>query len=198
MATIKLKDALANGLNTSEGIKASGPVPIEYTDTVWDDLRFPTTSTKIGTNLKPDFDQTNIGLLFPENDQAEVIYMNVQFPHKRKNGSNISPHIHYIQDGLTAATFVMEYRWYKNGGPVPATWTTIESTGGVFPYVSGTLLQIVSFPDIDGSALDTVSSMMDIKLYRKTGDGVAGDVLVKEFDIHYQIDSAGSKDEFTK
>ena len=54
-----------------------------------------------------------------------------------------------------------------------------------------------NFPEIDGSLIGDVSSMMDIKLYRD--DNVAiGDVLTKEFDIHYEIDSLGSKEEYVK
>lgn len=45
--------------------------------------------------------------------------------------------------------------------------------------------------------IDTVSSVMDIKIYRDD-DIVTGDVLVKEFDIHYEINTPGSREEFTK
>ena len=53
------------------------------------------------------------------------------------------------------------------------------------------------FPDIEGTNIDTVSSMMDIRLYRDDNI-VSGDVLAKEFDIHYQIDGMGSDFEFVK
>jgi hypothetical protein len=39
--------------------------------------------------------------------------------------------------------------------------------------------------------------MLDIKLYRDD-NVVTGDVLLKEFDIHYQIDGLGSVQEFVK
>ena len=61
----------------------------------------------------------------------------------------------------------------------------------------GSILQIVSFPDISASGIDTVSSVLDIKLYRDDNI-VTGDILVKEFDIHFQIDSLGSDLEYTK
>ena len=40
-------------------------------DIQWDDFRFPATSSKLGANDKPDFDFTELGFLFPQNDTAE-------------------------------------------------------------------------------------------------------------------------------
>jgi hypothetical protein len=167
---------------------------------VWDDLKFPATPAIVGffnASYEPDFDTTNCGLLFPENDETEIAYIIAQFPHHAKSGTPARPHIHFIQTGATAPVFKMDYRWYKNGDTVPS-FTTIETDSYSFTYTSGDMLQIAKFPEIDGTSIDAVSSIMDIKIYRKTGDGVSGDVLVKEFDIHYQIDGLGSLQEFIK
>jgi len=58
-------------------------------------------------------------------------------------------------------------------------------------------MQICSFPTIDGSSIDSVSSILEVKLYRDD-NVVSGDVLVKEFDVHYQKDGIGSAQEFIK
>ncbi len=59
----------------------------------------------------------------------------------------------------------------------------------------------------DFGAIDAVSAIIDFKIYRDTtnasglfagADQQAGDAKLKEFDIHYQIDSSGSNQEFTK
>ena len=162
----------------------------------WDDLRFPATTIRQGATTKPDFDTTNLGLLFPQNNTGEIAYIIGQFPHAMQVGSDIRPHIHFIQDSALEPIFKMEYRWYKNGDTPPA-FTTLTSGAGVFTYTSGDMLQIASFPMIDGSLIDTVSSILDVKLYRDDNI-VSGDVLVKEFDIHYQIDTFGSRQEFVK
>lgn len=164
---------------------------------VWDDLRFPATRIRQGVSQKPDFDTTELGLLFPQNDATEIAYIIGQFPHERKNGSSIRPHIHFVQDTVATPTFKIDYRWYKNGDDPTGSFTTLTCNGYAFPYTSGSIMQICSFPEIDGSLIDTVSSIIDIKLYRDDND-VSGDVLLKEFDIHYQIDSLGSRGEFTK
>lgn len=51
--------------------------------------------------------------------------------------------------------------------------------------------------NIDGSGITGVSSILDIKLYRDD-NVVTGDVLVKEFDIHYLVDADGSRQEYIK
>jgi len=166
----------------------------------WDDLKFPATTLRQGATTKPDFDATNLGLLFPQNDATEIVYIIAQIPHEWKLESAISPHIHFVQDfdhTVTTPVFKMDYRWYKNGADPTGSFTTITASTFVFTYTSGSILQIVSFPDISATGIDTVSSVLDIKLYRDD-NVVTGDILVKEFDIHYQIDSFGSDTEFTK
>ncbi len=165
--------------------------------TVYDDLRFPFTRDKQGQSAKPDFDFTNLGLLFPQNDATEIVYLIAQFLHSRKSGSNIYPHLHYVQDEAQEPVFKMDYRWHNNGDDPTGGFTTITASTFVFTYTSGSILQIVSFPAIDGSSINDVSSMMDIKFYRDD-NVVGGDVLVKEFDIHFEIDTMGSRTEFTK
>ena len=162
---------------------------------VWDDLRFPLTRDKQGQSSKPDFDFADLGLLFPQNDDAEIVYLIAQFSHERKNGSNIRPHVHFIQDNALTPVYKMDYRWWDNGELMPGAFTTITANSFVFTYSGGGMLQIVDFPEIDGSTITGVSSMMDIKLYRD--DNVAiGDVLTKEYDIHFQNDMSGSRMEY--
>jgi len=167
-------------------------------DTQWTDLKFPFTRDKQGQTSLPDFDFTNLGLLFPQNNETEEVYLIAQFGHDFKHGTDISPHIHFIQSNAAVPVFEMTYRWENNGDTV-GPWITIETEATpVFSYVSGELRQILEFPFIDGSGIEGVSSMMDIIIRRQTGDGVTGDVLTKEFDIHYQIDALGSDSEYVK
>lgn len=150
----------------------------------WDDLKAPASTIRQGATLKPSYSTAENGLLFPQNDDTEIAYIVLQFPHEMKKGSDISPHIHFIQTSVNIPVFKIDYRWYKNGDTVPATWTTLSTSSLMFAYTSGNMLQIAAFPDIDGSGVDTVSSILDIKLYRDDNI-VTGDVLLKEFDVHY-------------
>jgi len=163
----------------------------------WEDIKAPATQTKVGSNLKPDFDFTNLGLLFPQDDATEIAYVILQFPHNRRDNSPIHPHIHYLQTSSASPTFKIDYRWYENNA-TPGAFTTIAQVGNAFPYSSGSIIQIATFPEIDGTAIQSVSSIFEAKIYRDD-DAVTGDVLYKEFDLHYQIDQPlGSRNEFIK
>lgn len=162
----------------------------------WLDMKFPATRIRQGATAKPDFDITNLGLLFPQNDATEIAYMIAQMNHDYKPDSDLHPHIHYVQDEAAEPVFKLDYRWYENGSDPTGSFTTITASTFVFTYTSGSILQIVAFPAISGTGMDTVSSMLDMKLYRDD-NVVTGDVLVKEFDLHYQTQSGGTVEEFS-
>ena len=159
----------------------------------WDDLRFPASQVKRGAGSKPDEDFVNVGLLFPENVSTEYVVINAQFQHSYKLGSDIVPHVHFIQTVAAVPTFKIDYRWYDIGDTVPAYATISTTTVTAVTFAVGAH-QIVEFPSISGAGISKVSSMMDIILYRDD-TSVSGDILVKEFDIHFQLQSFGSENE---
>lgn len=170
--------------------------------TTWTDFVLSATVTKQGATNKPDYDYTNLGLLFPQNDTAEKVYLQYQMDHRKKADTDIKFHLHYIQTSATEPTFTMEYKFYNNGEAVPGGWTTLNTSDvggdkGVFTYSSGSMLQIAKFPDISPPSSEGVSAALDVILYRNDND-LAGDVLVKYIDFHYEIDSDGSRQEYTK
>lgn len=167
----------------------------------WDDLRAPFSQTRRGALSKPDFDYTNVGLLFPQNDATEITYIIMQLPHAYKLGTNIRPHLHWQQMNSNSVVWKFDYKWFENGGLVPANFTTVTATGKAFTYSAGNLLQIETFPELDGSSITGVSSILLLKIYREDdvdGGAGGGDALAFEFDIHYQVDSLGSTQEYTK
>lgn len=184
--------------NNYSDFESDGTLEFLGDATVWDDLRFPFTQSKLGSNDKPDFDYTNIGLLFPQNDASEKIYILAQLEHKWKLESTLHPHLHWVQTSASFPTWKMSYRWYENGGDPTGSFTTLSSSEGVLEYPgSGTILQMTEFGEIDGTGIDSVSSMLDIIIWRED-DTITGDVLAKEFDIHIEIDTVGSRQKYTK
>ena len=131
---------------------------IRYEDTFWDDLRFPATRIRQGATQKPDFDTTNLGLLFPQNDTDEIAYIIAQMPHQWKQETNLSPHVHFVQDEAEEPVFKIDYRWYKNGSDPTGEFTTIACSGMIFEYTSGSILQMCEFPAIDAVICDDSSS----------------------------------------
>ena len=209
-----MNDIIGNGLNIIHpalkvgdvdagnytDILADGTIRLNGTAKTWTDFSVPLTRDKQGQSSKPDYDFTNLGLLFPENDESEIVYINLQMLHQKALQSAIEIHVHYIQSSADQPIFELQYKFYNNSAAVPGSWTTIDThlVKGKYTYTSGSILQKGIFPSIAAPANETLSANIDIKLYRQTGDGVAGDILTKYIDIHFQIDSLGSAQEYIK
>jgi hypothetical protein len=166
-------------------------------DSAWTDLRAPATTVRQGATAKPDFNSDSLTLDFPQDNEAEIAYVVMQMGHDYLTGSNVNPHLHILRHEASVPVFIIRYRVLQNG-VATHSFVTDTTIGYVFSYTSGSQLDILKFPEIDMSAVTGVSSILDIQLYRKTGDGVSGDIQVKEFDIHYQSDTKGSDSQFNK
>lgn len=162
----------------------------------YDDLVMPATATKQGSNLKPVFDETNVGYLFPKNDTSAVLYMVFQLPHKWKEDSEIYPHIHFRQTDSATPTFKLDYSWHNIGAAIPA-FTTLTMATTVVTYTSGSIHQIATSTSGIAGTGKTISSILACKLYRDDNT-VNGDVLVYQMDIHILSDSHGSRQEYIK
>ena len=187
---------------------------------VWDDLRVPVTSTTLGGTKDPGFSvyKTNgsgsqgVFLYFFDNNTEEELYFTMQIPHCYKFGTDLSPHLHMIVPSTGAAgQFVrwgLEYTIASIGDSFSntniiysdaSTATTATSSG------DSTLIAdkhyLVSFPNIDGSAITSVSTMLLCRLFRDATDGTddyPNDAGLLEFDCHFQIDTLGSRLEYIK
>ncbi len=174
----------------------------------WEDLRFPAIALRIDSSAtRYSIDTTDLGVSFAANARhvEEQVNMIAQLPHGWKEGSDLHPHIHWIQTTADLPNWLMQYRVY-NSDTAPGAWTYEVANTPAFTWASGSLSQISSFPPIDMTGM-TVSCIVDIKFWRDVADG-SGEfggaesspvaVLLKEFDIHYLIDSFGSTAEYTK
>lgn len=184
--------SVRDSLNVLESNESILPILSRY-----DDIVFELTQTRQGSNLKPDYDFTNIGLLFPQNLTSEIVYITLQMPHAWQVGSTIYPHLHLIQSQNLQATFRIEYKWYNIGDTVPASWTVYNLTDYAIPYTSGSISQIIKGAGGISGVGKTISSILKIKLYRNDNVYV-GDILADQFDIHILKDSLGSQLEYEK
>jgi hypothetical protein len=164
----------------------------------WDDLRFPATRAGVGASA-PTYDTANVGYVFsdnpPSNQQLQFI---AQLPHAWAEGSTISPHIHWAlldDDGAANEDVKWDllYRWHNIGAAIPAAWTTLENTIDVSARLAD-VHELDGWTDIVGTGF-TRSSIIECLVERDTADAADDhphDVILKEFDIHFQIDSLGS------
>lgn len=161
----------------------------------WEDFRVNATTTRQGATSKPDFDYTNLALLFPQNDATEKIYVSDQMPHAWQARTEIKPHVHWIQESSDVAVWKLDYRFTSNGKTFDTGTTTIQTVSQVFPYPgSGSILQISRFPPIDMGKYE-LSTIFDFVLYRDD-NVVTGDVKFKSFDFHYLSSFYGSTQEY--
>ena len=175
----------------------------------WDDLRFPATGQNVDTNGgKLDFDYTNCGVNFAATSKYpnDPFCAVVQFPHAKKLGTEVRPHLHFEQSNAEVPNWLIEWRWVSNG-EMRATYQKAAYSHASFTYVSGNLQQIVAFPPIAAPEIEKTSSVMDVRIFRDSNntsglfdgaDPYTGEALLKEFDIHYLLDAFGSRQEFTK
>ena len=118
-----------------------------------------------------------------------------QLPHDYDPESSLYPHIHFVQDSADQPTFKIDYRLYENNSDPTGSFTTLSLSSFKYSYTSGTILQIAYSSPISGSGIDTLSAMLEIRLYRDD-NVVTGDVLAKELDVHYQRKGWGSRSEY--
>jgi hypothetical protein len=142
---------------------------------------------------------------FFEEDSTEELHFTLQIPHAWKIGTNLRPHLHFIPSDDSAGDVVwgLEYAVTDVDGvfgntTIMTNANTIES-GSSFNHSIGTF-----GGEIDMSAYDQdgdVSTMIIGRVFRSGTDSEdTYDALVGllEIDFHYQIDSFGSFEEYSK
>ena len=167
----------------------------------WDDYEFPISNLRINpVTSRPDFDFDEVEYLFDDNS-TETVVGNGHLPHRWLIGSDLKPHIHWAQESSGEVTWQLEYKLWNNGDSEPSGFTTLQSNGPVFSYVSGSISQITALPSIDASLIDDVSPNLKVRVSRLGASGTdtyVGDARFWKFDIHYQVDSFGSREEYLK
>jgi hypothetical protein len=203
-------------INTNLVIEADGTFRLDNAATVWNDLMvFPDATTKGGSN-PPEWGTTfmkNAGgtskgvylWMFAPN-QEEELHFTVQIPHNYKEGTDLHPHIHWTTvTGTPSGSNVvwgLEYTVISVAGSFP--FTQVLYTNSLISACnppSGTGQHLISeFANISGTGL-TISSIMVCRLFRATGnasDTFPNVVGFLGFDIHYEQDTQGSRDVWTK
>jgi hypothetical protein len=173
------------------------------TGVYWEDLRFPATVLRERPNQEnPAFDETTPGRLFRHTD-TDSMYAIAQLPHAWREGSQLRPHIHW-QKTTSAPGGVywqIEYKWAPIGEASDANFTPI---GSAVPAASdadtANVHALTNLGTISGEG-KTLSDMLLIKISRvhdNAADTYGAAARLIEFDIHYQVSSPGSRQEFIK
>ena len=201
-------------INTNLAVEADGTVRMDGDATVWDDLMVYPDATSRSSNNPPTFtlfksnSSQGVWIWGFSNSTEQEVYFTVQIPHKYKVGSDLKPHVHWTTfDGNSAPTrtnvvWGLEYTVVKIGGTFGNTTTiTGNSVIAGIPTISGTGQHLItSLGTISGTNFE-ISTVLVCRLFRKVAD--ANDTYnnltgLLGFDIHYEIDTEGSREEYVK
>ena len=166
----------------------------------WEDLRFPATAVNPpGLGSDPTLDTSTGTYLFGA-AATDLLYFVGQMPHAWKEGSTIHPHIHWCPTSTDTGDVLwrFSYDWANIGGTFAGSYTDLDITqaGGGTDWGH----QLIEWASIAGTG-KTISSMLMMKVSRIGGDELdtyTGDARFLEFDIHYEVDSSGSRQETVK
>lgn len=182
----------------SRFIDSDGDITLLYPQ--WEDLRFPAAGINPPGAASDPARDTGDGRLSFSASATNIIAIQVQMPHDWLPGSAIEPHIHWSPTDNNAGNVYwrLEYKIANISEAFPGSFTPINTLAAA----SGTndMHQIHDAGSISMSG-KTISCMILILLSRIGGDGTdtyAGAAKLNEFDIHYQRNSFGSKQELIK
>jgi len=164
---------------------------------------------RIGVRITEDLAEGT--LLFSDSCQIadDYVITNVQLNHDKDLTVSIYPHLHWFQASANVPNWLLQYRWQVNGAAKTTSWTPVKSTGLAFAYSAGTLHQISLWAAIAVPGGSTLSDIVQFRIMRDTDndsglfgtpgtDPLSGNASALMFDVHFQINSLGSTDEYTK
>lgn len=183
-----------------------GFLHLEGDATAWDDLRFPAQGINpVGLSAPPATDTADpyMGSLLFDPATINVVAGIAQMPHNWKEGSAISPHIHWTPTSTGGGNVVWRFSYMVANineafsGSLTVMDPVIAAAG-----TDANAHLLTSFePDIDMTG-KTISCIVMWKLERVANDGTndtyAADARLLELDFHYEIDSFGSNAMTTK
>ena len=180
---------------------------MEGTARPWRDELVDVLSLKVlGTGISENAAEATIDITTAA-DTSDYLYGNVQLNHDKDLAASIYPHIHWFQAEDNTPNFLLQYRWQINGGAKTTSWTNLVCTSLVHTYVSGTIHQIAYSSAISVPVGTTLSDIVQFRIIRDNDndstefgdtDPYTATVSIMHFDIHFQINSLGSDDEYTK
>jgi hypothetical protein len=182
---------------------------VVLTNVVYDDLRTPVQSLKLSGVKPPTWTSYKSGEVLGFSDQAiagneEIVFFNLQMPHNYKEGTDISIHVHFVPEDNTGGNvyWMLTYSWATIDLAFAAA-TTIYVAAACGTTTDAH--KIAYFADIDGNPSATnklISSMLICKLQRNSSDALdtynGKSAYLLEVDVHYQMDTIGSRTALAK
>lgn len=173
---------------------------VTLTDTTWDDLRFRAAGINPPGAASDPTRDTSDGRLTFSATASNIIAIQAQMPHSWKEGSAIRPHVHWSPTNTNTGhvKWQMQYKIANVDEAFPGSWTTVTALDAG----SGTsdMHQIAGLGEIDmtGKTLSCMILLLITRLGADVQDTYNADCKLNEVDIHYEMDTLGSDQEYTK
>ena len=180
----------------------------KYSPPYWDDMRVPATATTRGAANPPTFIQFvdngsgSVGVFANSFSQTltEDLFFEAQLPHRYYEGTSLKPHIHWSPSlAMTVGDVYwgLEYTVATVGVQFPLTQilTVVVPASAVVRYHDIAILPDIPMPN------NKISTMITGRIYRFGNsplDTYPGGAFLHEIDFHFQLDTPGSRQEFTK
>lgn len=202
-------------VNSNFVIEADGTQRLDGAATVWDDLMVFPDATSKGQSYPPTWrlfkknsadNSQGVYLWFFSSGTEQELYFTAQIPHSYKVGTALLPHVHWTTasetPGRSNVVWGLEYTIISIGGSFPYT-STVRATSIIngITNISGAGQHLISaFESIPGTGLG-ISTVICCRLFREvnnSGDTFGYESGLLGFDIHYEKDTEGSRQEFIK
>ncbi len=193
-------------------IEDDGTIEFNGTATVWNDYVVPLSSAKARGTKFPGYEafmddgagSTGVWAYAFDAGAEEELSFTVQMPHSW-NGTIICPHLHWspANDNSGSVVWGIEYTWIEYNSSTPNTFpaTTIETKTAAITTSDHKHL-ITEFTGITPSSdQDNISSILVMRLFRDATNGsddYNSDAFGLSFDLHYEINTVGSRQEHIK
>lgn len=167
----------------------------------WDDINVGGVALRTGAANQPtlvNFNTTTILVYEFSPSQANELHGNVELLHDYKEGTNITPHIHWYPTNTNTGNVVWGLEYTIQG----STGTIVSGTGSVIVTASGTswLQHRDDILEITGTNLK-IGDQIHFRLFRdgaNISDTYNDGAAIATFGFHYQIDTLGSRQITTK
>jgi hypothetical protein len=192
-------------------IDSNGHVTFLGTARPWrDELSDAVSLQQTGTGISRNTTESTVDYTHLS-DLSDFMFANIQMNHDKDLTSNIYPHIHWTQEKNYSPNFLIQYRWQINGRTKTTSWTNLPCNTLAFTYTSGSINQISYSNPITPPENVSLSDIIQFKIFRDNNNtstvfpgtdpyntGGNATVSVLSFDIHLQLNSIGSDNEYTK
>jgi hypothetical protein len=193
-------------------VEPNGNVILHGEATSWDDLRFPALAQNLTSpagRIDFNFDDCTVDIQDNAIYPTDEICILAQMSHAKLLGSSIEFHLHWFQNQNQVPNWLVGYRWINIGDTAnaAASETLVVLNSSRVIYNAGTIHQLTEGNSITKPTPDTLSSVLQIRLFRDTtnvstlfagADPYVGTVQLMEFDIHFRKDGFGSDEEYVK